>query len=104
MTAALILVAALLFTGVMLRRRFRIFTWLFIPASVLAGAIGLLVVQFAMALGRDAGPAAEPSIDDSFAMQLSQHVQGITSELASWPSWLIAVVFATLLLERSGKR
>lgn len=83
MLFVLIFVAALLLVGVVLRHRLALFRWLFIPASVVAGFVGLILVQ----LG-------------------SRHGAGwldwdsVSQELGNWPGWLIAVVFAGMLLER----
>ena len=81
MVHALIFVAVLLLAGVWIRRSFSLFATLYIPASVLAGAIGLVVIQFGLAV--DAPVTREWS-----------------ATLRSWPGWLIAVVFAGMLLER----
>ncbi|MGB0595926.1 MAG: sodium/glutamate symporter [Rubripirellula sp.] len=77
MTAAFLFVAVLLLLGVMLRAMIPIFRWLYIPASVIAGAIGFGVFQFA------------PNWFADWSVTLR-----------SWPGWLIAVVFAGMLLER----
>ena len=50
MVNALIFVALLLLAGVLIRKSFSIFATLYIPASVLAGAIGLVVIQFGLVL------------------------------------------------------
>ncbi len=81
MTAALIFTAVLLVVGVVIRVRFRIFQMLFIPASVIAGLLGLLVIQSASFQGWER------------PMEWSETMR-------SWPGWLIAVVFAGMLLER----
>ena len=83
MLPALLLVAALLLVGVVLRHRIGLLRWLFIPASVVAGFVGLFVVQIGSTYGND-------WLD----------WKSISHELSSWPGWLIAVVFAGLLLER----
>ncbi len=81
MIAALMFVAVLLLVGVGLRLRVSIFDRLYIPASVIAGVVGLAVVQ--------ASSGEIATITD----ELSQTMR-------SWPGWLIAVVFAGMLLER----
>lgn len=81
MTTALVLVAVLLVLGVAIRIRFRAFQFLFIPASVLAGVLGLVFLQVGQSLE---WKAASDCAD----------------VLRSWPGWLIAVVFAGMLLER----
>lgn len=87
MTEAMLFVAVLLLAGVVLRVRFAIFRWLYIPASVIAGLLGLVIVQTAAMLA-GAEPASAP----------------VTSQwaetLRSWPGWLIAVVFAGMLMQR----
>tara|TARA_R110002073_G_scaffold65408_27_gene163492 strand:- start:15178 stop:16614 length:1437 start_codon:yes stop_codon:yes gene_type:complete len=81
MIAALLFVTCLLLVGVALRIRFGIFQWLYIPASVIAGMLGLAVIQLA--------PASVGSTTTAIAATLSD-----------WPNLLIAVVFAGMLLER----
>ena len=81
MIAALILVAVLLLVGVGLRLRVAVFQRMYVPASVIAGAVGLVVVQ---------------SSGGEFAAVTSAWAQ----TMRSWPGWLIAVVFAGMLLER----
>jgi ESS family glutamate:Na+ symporter len=81
MVHALIFVAVLLLAGVLIRNSFSIFATLYIPASVLAGVIGLMVIQLGLAF--DAPATSEWS-----------------TTLRGWPGWLIAVVFAGMLLER----
>lgn len=81
MTPALVFVAVLLLVGVAVRVRFRAFQLFYIPASVLAGALGLILLQIGQSRQL---PFAEACADT----------------LRSWPGWLIAVVFAGMLLER----
>ncbi|MCG8651162.1 MAG: sodium:glutamate symporter, partial [Pirellulales bacterium] len=94
MTAALIFVAVLLLIGVTLRLSFDIFRWLYIPASVIAGLVGLFFVQTTLGLGLD------PSADDFQPAPLVQQVDSWRATLKAWPKFLIAVVFAGMLLER----
>ncbi len=82
MIPASIFVAILLLTGVALRLRFSLFRWLYIPASVLAGMIGLLICQI------DLGAS------------VTSHTTAWTETLKGWPGFLIAVIFAGMLLER----
>tara|TARA_R110002049_G_scaffold2750_8_gene22199 strand:+ start:129751 stop:131199 length:1449 start_codon:yes stop_codon:yes gene_type:complete len=86
MTVALIFVAFMLLLGLILRQRVGIFRWLYIPSSVIAGAIGLVVIQAVLM-----GPNDASAI--SWARDLAQ-------TLSSWPGFLIAIVFAGMLLER----
>ena len=82
MIPAFIFVAILLLVGVGLRLSFSVFRWLYIPASVLAGMIGLLVTQI------------------NFGNTFSSHTADWAQTLGNWPGFLIAVIFAGMLLER----
>ena len=82
MIPAFIFIAVLLLLGIGLRLRFPIFRWLFIPASVLAGLLGLLIVQI--------------NLGDT----ISRYTSEWSTTLGSWPGFLIAVIFAGMLLER----
>ncbi len=85
MTIAFLFVALLLLVGVVLRQNIPVFRWLYIPASVIAGFAGL-----------------------AFLIYFQQAADGVWADelgavLSSWPGWLIAVVFAGMLLERKQK-
>ena len=82
MIPTFIFIAVLLLIGVLLRLGFPVFRWLFIPASVLAGLLGLLIVQI------DLGKT------------VTQYTHEWSTTLGSWPGFLIAVIFAGMLLER----
>ncbi len=82
MIPAFLFVAVLLILGVVLRLVIPPLRWLYIPASVVAGFIGLLFFQ----VGKHNGHLLDTA---SWA-----------SELSTWPGFLIAVVFAGMLLER----
>ena len=82
MIPASIFVAILLLIGVGLRLRFSIFRWLYIPASVLAGMMGLLICQL------------------DLSASFTSHTTSWTETLKGWPGFLIAVIFAGMLLER----
>jgi len=91
MIAACLLVAILLAIGTLLKDRFAIFDRIYIPASVIAGFIGLAVVQW---LDRFPPPVV---MRTTFA--------GGVDFLREWPGFLIAVVFSAMLLQRvSGRR
>ena len=79
MTIALLLAAGLLLMGFAVLSRLRWLRRLFVPASVVAGALGLVLLQ-----------------------ATSQHgwSKTIAEQYRLWPGWLIAVVFAGMLLER----
>jgi len=78
---ALLYVAALLALGFFLRVKLRFLQVLYMPAAIVAGLLGLL---------------ASPSL-------LGLIPEGVITELKTWPGWLIAVVFAGMLLERPGR-
>lgn len=87
MTFAVLFVAVLLLLGVILRQNVSLFRWLFIPASVIAGFIGLASIQIPLL-------AADP--------ELTTPIEDLRKMLSGWPGFLIAVVFAGMLMERSG--
>lgn len=82
---ACLLVAIWILCGAALRDRFAIFDRIYVPPSVIAGFIGLAVLQTAS------------RCDIEPARTISQSV----SVLKSWPATLIAVVFAGMLLPRA---
>ena len=87
MTIAFIFVAGLLLIGKLLRERVGLFRWLHIPVSVIAGLVGLTAVQ---------------AMTHTFEVEDPSIIQTTCEVLASWPSWLIAVVFAGMLLSRNS--
>ncbi|OYP29849.1 sodium/glutamate symporter [Rhodopirellula sp. MGV] len=84
MNVAIAVVAALLLVGVLLRQAIAPLRWLFIPASVVAGFVGLLLVQICLRSG-----------DES----LVGWAEGTSSSLSGWPGPLISVVFAAMMLQ-----
>lgn len=93
MLMAAVLVACLLGVGVLTRTTFPVLRRFLIPASVLGGLLGLVVLQLA----------------DRFGLSILWLDRGLTMAIAEsadplrgWPGILIAVVFACLLLERPG--
>ncbi|TWT76429.1 Sodium/glutamate symporter [Planctomycetes bacterium CA13] len=88
MILALVFTAILLVIGVAMRLRFFLFRWLYVPASVIAGIVGLAVIQLSHIEG----------MPDS--IEWTAH--SIAETLDTWPSWLIAVVFGGMLLERKS--
>jgi ESS family glutamate:Na+ symporter len=78
---ALLYVAGLLALGLVLRVRLRFLQVLYIPAAIVAGLLGLL---------------ASPSVLGIIPAE-------VIAELKTWPGWLIAVVFAGMLLERPAR-
>lgn len=85
MMLACLLVALWLLCGAALRSRFAVFDRIYIPPSVIAGFVGLLVIQ---TLGRG---------ESTVAVSLA----AASNALRDWPATLIAVVFAGMLLPRA---
>jgi ESS family glutamate:Na+ symporter len=85
--AAALFACVLLMVGAMLRANVRALAMLSIPSSVAGGLIGLALLQ-----GGRAWPRTVPV------------AEALGAELRQWPAWLIAVVFAGLLLERPRRR
>jgi len=103
MLGAIVLTTVLLVVGVVLRRRFRFLATARIPASLIAGALGLLVWQVllwsvsnpALEIGESvAGPTA-------WTWSVFAFEKTAMANLRTWPGWLIAVVFAGMLLSRA---
>jgi len=91
MILACLFVAVLLTIGFALRNRFGIFDKIYIPASVIAGTIGLAVIQLVLLFPTP--PLVNQIFNESVAL------------LGKWPAFLIAVVFAAMLLQpHSGRR
>lgn len=89
MIAACILVAVLLLAGQLLRRRFSIFDRIYVPASVIAGTLGLAAVQL----------ASHQRLPEPFNAFIAQ----AAGSLRQWPATMIAIVFAAMLLQRSTR-
>lgn len=79
--------SVLLGLGFLLRVRGRLFRTLYIPSAAIAGVLGFAAVQ---------GGIRVEAVAETMRL--------VSKELGSWPSWLIAVVFAGLLLERSSDK
>ncbi len=80
MLLAILFAVALLVIGVILRVTLKPLQWIFVPASIVGGLVGLATAQL-------------PSIGDSQTLTL----------LKSWPGTLIAVVFACMFLQRPAR-
>ncbi len=89
MFAACLLVSVLLLVGQLLRRRFSIFDRIYVPASVIAGTLGLVLVQLASRHWL-------PGTVTGFVAQAA-------GSLRDWPATMIAIVFAAMLLQRSTR-
>ena len=85
---AILFACGLLLVGFALRAWLRPLAVLYVPASVVGGFLGFALVQTGLRLG----PAG-----------LNDATAAVAGSLSGWPGTLIAVVFAGLLLERSGK-
>jgi ESS family glutamate:Na+ symporter len=82
---AILFCCGLLAVGLTLRATIGVLRKLYIPAAVVAGVIGFLAVQIAV---------RSPDLRD--------RITPVVTEMSGWPSVLIAVVFAGLLLEKSS--
>ena len=91
MTQALVLVAVLLLVGVVLRKVVHVFKWCYIPASVIAGFVGLGLIQIGLQFGELSGFS-----------QIGAWTANVSTVFNKWPGWLIAVVFAGMLLEKKA--
>ncbi|MFK7738189.1 MAG: sodium/glutamate symporter [Pirellulaceae bacterium] len=81
MLEAILAAAGLLGVGFLLRQNLSVLRWIFVPASIVGGLVGLGIVQ-------------------CFDLQSS----AVVSSLSSWPGLLIAVVFACMFLERGSSK
>jgi len=104
LTLACLLVAVWLLCGAGLRHRFAVFDRIYIPPSVIAGFIGLLVMQ---TLGRSGSGvaashanAADNTTWQDFFSVIASSLATANAELRSWPAILISIVFAGMLLPR----
>lgn len=86
MLEAILTACVLLAAGLALRQLLPPLRVLYVPASVVAGLLGFGLIE-----GLRHVPAAREA------------TTALAADLASWPGPLIAVVFAGLLLQRSGK-
>lgn len=107
MQTAFLVAALLLMTGFVVRARLAWLQRLYIPASILGGLVGLVLVQLTLQI-------ATPNMEGTAVGEMTQEtgadpgwwVQGIhacAGEWKTWPGWLIAVVFAGLLLDRQAR-
>jgi ESS family glutamate:Na+ symporter len=81
METAFLCAAGLLLLGLFLRVKIRLLQVLYIPAAIVGGLIGLLL---------------SPSVFEVIPGD-------VVAVFRTWPGWLIAVIFAGLLLERPGR-
>lgn len=100
MQSAALAACVLLLFGFALRARSRWLQRTFIPASVAGGLVGLAIVQLVGLLGSFPAGTTEPSAWDPVVRWVAHECP---ATLSSWPGWLIAVVFAGLLLDRPSR-
>lgn len=106
MQSAVLCVCGLLALGFLLRAIVRPLQWLFVPAAVTGGLVGLMAAQAVALLHRRAQAAPETGGDGQAYVVLDQlHAwqEGVVAHLADWPGALIAVIFAGLLLEKPAR-
>jgi ESS family glutamate:Na+ symporter len=101
---AIFLAAGALLVGFVLRATLRPLMWLYVPASVVGGLLALGLMQLVLRTGPGEFEYVKKDIvfgDDAGGLQLA--LAGAFNALRNWPGFLIAVVFAGLLLERPGR-
>lgn len=100
MQSAALAACGLLLIGAVLRARIGWLQRALIPASVAGGLVGLAVVQSARGLDESTGADAPVG---AWSEVVHWVAVDCPSELSGWPGWLIAVVFAGLLLDRPAR-
>lgn len=88
MEFAFLFASALLLLGLLLRARVVLFQICFVPAAILGGLVGLLVLQCGVATTNN---------------NVANTATTLVAELRGWPGFLIAVVFAGLFLDKPAK-
>ena len=91
METAFLFASGLLLIGLSLRARIGLLQWLYVPAAIIGGLIGLLTLH----VGR--ATTNHPAL-----AWTSESAAEILEQLRTWPGWLIAVVFAGLFLDKPG--
>lgn len=97
MIIAFLTAALLLLVGLAIRATSRWFALARIPVSLIAGIVGLILWQSAQSI-------ADRSEESSLQQTVAEFAAGPVAILSSWPGWLIAVVFAGMLLVKSDRR
>jgi ESS family glutamate:Na+ symporter len=87
-THSVLLACGLLLVGVILRARVRALAAIHVPAALVAGVLGLLLVQ--------AGPLATPAS--------AEWIRQVGAEWSGWRTPLVPIIFAGMLLFGSGGR
>jgi ESS family glutamate:Na+ symporter len=75
----------------MLRANWKLLQLAYVPAAIIGGMVGLLVLQ----LGQATAPVGSGWV--------AEQSEAIVDELRTWPGWLIAAVFAGLFLDKPGR-
>ena len=96
MTNAFLFICLMVLVGVVLRQRVALFRWIFIPGSVIAGFCGLAVIQ----MGSNLDTFGLQNVRGVDAKAIHETTLDLSETLGSWPGFLIAIVFAGMLLER----
>ena len=96
MTFAFLFFCALMLVGIVVRQQFTLFRWLYIPSSVIAGLIGLTIIQIGLHF-------VDQPVDIKNAAESIEYFADLSATLKSWPGFLIAVVFAGMLIHRGPK-
>ena len=104
MAIAFLFVCILLLVGVALRESIAVFRWSYIPASVIAGFLGLAIVQFLQQADPTSAVSSVSEVIEpaSTNWNAATWADELVATLKSWPGFLIAVVFAGMLLERKA--
>jgi ESS family glutamate:Na+ symporter len=100
MQNAFLFAVGLLLLGFVLRAKLRILQQLYIPASIVGGLVGLALVQAMIALQKYSHDRVSWLTQADWLRAISKDMVG---ELKTWPGWLIAVIFAGLLLEKESR-
>lgn len=90
MVLAIVASAVLVLSALSIATRFTLLERLYLPVSVIAGFLGFLTVQL---VGMIQG-------DQQFVVALHESTGTIVDQWRDWPGFLIAVVFAGMLLDR----
>jgi ESS family glutamate:Na+ symporter len=88
MQLAFFIACGLLLVGFVLRANLHVLGKLFVPASVVGGFVGFALLQVAL------------NLHDARLDFVTEFAGSLAKEWRSWPGWLIAVVFAGMLLEK----
>jgi len=103
---AFLFASGLLLVGLFLRSQVNLLQIFYVPAAIIGGLIGLVVLQCGQASGslelNRIPPLAKALVGEVFSW-IPQQAERIIGELHTWPGWLIAIVFAGLFLDKPGQ-